>query len=154
MRDLKDTMSTMRQIHWTGVFCFALIPCIAVAQTVQKNLRNPPPTAKEIADALKRLRQGAPFLVDIAQLAQAGVVAAIPDLEKQFAVTQDQTTKGAAARALVKLGDKDPSYWDYLVREATVAIDSDEPFPLESMQMENRRRGLRRSLRGGPRPTI
>jgi hypothetical protein len=40
------------------------------------------------------------------------VVAAIPELEKQFAVSQDPDTKDAVASALVKLGDKDPAYWD------------------------------------------
>lgn len=122
-------MSTMNEIRWTGVFCFALIAGLVPAQTEQKRLRYPAPTAKELADAMDRLRQGRPFLVDIAQLAQAGVVATIPELGKQFAASQDQITKEAVARALLKLGDKDATYWDCLAREAIVAVDSDEPFP-------------------------
>jgi HEAT repeat protein len=78
---------------------------------------------------MSRLKQGEPFRVDIAQVAQAGVVEAIPYLKKQFSITQDQTTKEAVASALVRLGDGDPTYWDYLVQGATAAIDSDEPFP-------------------------
>jgi hypothetical protein len=57
---------------------------------------------------IARLDKGEPLLVDIAQLARAGVVAAIPDLERQFALSKDQTTKEALARSLVKLGGKDP----------------------------------------------
>lgn len=57
------------------------------------------------------------------------MVDAIPELKKQFAASQDEFTREAVAPALVNLGDKDPIYWDYLVREAIVAVDSDEPFP-------------------------
>jgi hypothetical protein len=130
VKDLEETMSTTCHIRWTGILCCALIACIAPAQTApKKRLQIPAPTAKEIADAMGRLEKGEPFLVDIAQLAQAGVVDAIPELKKQFAASQDEITREAVARALVKLGDKDPIYWDYLAREATVAVDSDEPFP-------------------------
>jgi len=123
-------MSTTSRIRWTEVFCYALIACIAPAQTLpQRPRRIAAPTAKEIAAARDRLRQGEPFLVDIANLAQAGAVDAIPELKRQFEASHDEFTKEAVASALVKLGDKDATYWDYLVREATVAVDSDEPFP-------------------------
>jgi hypothetical protein len=96
-------------------------------------------TAKDkIATALDRLKQGDLAGADINLLAKAGAVQAIPDLRKQFELLhddnfQDQISKDAIASALVRLGDKDPAWWDYLV------------------QRTGRRNRQRRSLSGGVR---
>lgn len=104
---------------------------VASAQVDQnRSGRAPESTTKEnVANALGRVTRGDFSLADVEQLANAGAVQAIPDLKKQFALSHDEVTKGKIASALVKLGDKDDTYWDYLVKEATPAIESDAPYP-------------------------
>ncbi|MDQ2842728.1 MAG: HEAT repeat domain-containing protein [Acidobacteriota bacterium] len=82
---------------------------------------------ERLPDALARLKQGEFFPADIHIIAVGGAVQAIPDLKKQFDLSQDQSSKDSIASALVKLGDKDPTWWDYLTKEAADAIVSDAP---------------------------
>ena len=65
--------------------------------------------------------------VHLEMIAQAHAVEAIPALKEQFAVNQDVLTKAQIASALVRLGDQDSRYWDFLVTTATEALDSDPP---------------------------
>jgi HEAT repeat protein len=51
-------------------------------------------------------------------------------LEKQFPLTKDEISKEAIASALVRLGDHDVTYWDYLEKQARAAIESDVPDPV------------------------
>jgi hypothetical protein len=48
-------------------------------------------------------------------------------LENKFLHTQDPLDKAHIASALVRLGDKSNTYWDYLVKQATPVVESDEP---------------------------
>ena len=82
-------------------------------------------------DAVGRIKQGIILQADVDRLAAAGAVQVIPELKEQFALSQDEVGKGRLASALVKLGDKDVTYWDYLVKEARSAIESDTPSPMQ-----------------------
>jgi len=82
-----------------------------------------------ITEAMEALRSGDYFPADVHLLADVGAVQAVPELEKQFQMTDDALLKPSVASALVRLGDKRPVYWDYLVEKATEAIDSDAPYP-------------------------
>jgi HEAT repeat protein len=62
-------------------------------------------------------------------IAQARAMQAIPILKEQFTLKRDPDTKAAIASALVKMEDKDPIYWQFLVDEATPGVLSDAPFP-------------------------
>lgn len=84
-----------------------------------------------IAEAMAALRSGDYFPAHVHLLADVGAVQAIPELEKQFGMTEDRLLKPGVATALVRLGDKKAVYWDYLVKAATEAIDSDAPYPGE-----------------------
>lgn len=81
------------------------------------------------AKAMEALRSGDYTPPDVHLLADVGAVQAIPELEKQFEMTDDALLKLSVASALVRLGDKKPGYWGYLVKMATEAIDSDAPYP-------------------------
>jgi hypothetical protein len=85
--------------------------------------------ATRVADAMKKVKQGKFGLVDVEEIARAGAVQAIPELKEQFARSPDSNTKAKIASALVRLGDGDPIYWDLLVKQARVAVESDAPFP-------------------------
>lgn len=48
-------------------------------------------------------------------------------MKLQFDRVQDPFLKDKIAAALVRLGDKDDQYWDFLVNEAKIALDSNAP---------------------------
>jgi len=96
-------------------------------------------TKQNVAEAIKKIKQGDFFPVDVEEIAEAGAVEAIPALKEQFGRKVDPSQKddldpgGKAkiASALVRLGEQDAVYWDFLVEKATEAINSDIPFPRE-----------------------
>jgi hypothetical protein len=83
-----------------------------------------------VADAEARLKSGDFAGVHINLLAETGAVEAIPDLEKQFVQTSDPLNKAKIAQALVKLRDKDDTYWNFLVQLTMPIIESDAPNPI------------------------
>ncbi len=125
-------ISTVRE-SFRLALCIAVLAGSALAQVGQ----NPPNTAPNApakdnvadAEAMARLKHGDFFPADINRIAKAGAVQAIPDLEKQFELTPDPVSKISIASALVRLGDKDPAWWNYLAQGAADAIASDAPSP-------------------------
>jgi HEAT repeat protein len=83
----------------------------------------------KIADAIAQMKSGTFSGYAVEQIAEAHAVQAIPVLEEQFKLSQDAGSKAQIASALVRLGDKDEIYWDYVVEQATEAVNSDIPFP-------------------------
>jgi HEAT repeat protein len=61
------------------------------------------------------------------QIAEAKAGQLVPILEARFVTSQDAKVKARVARALVDLGDKGNAYWDFLVQQAKLAIESDAP---------------------------
>lgn len=82
-----------------------------------------------VADAISKVKEGKFAAVHIEEIARAGQVQAIPILKEQFARSQDPAVKAKLADALIRLGDKNQSYWDFLVQQANEAIESDMPYP-------------------------
>ena len=80
-----------------------------------------------VPDAIAKVKSGDFALVHVELIAEAGAVEAIPILKEQFVRSQDPLKKAKIADALVRLGDKDDTYWDYLVQLVTPAIESDAP---------------------------
>lgn len=60
-------------------------------------------------------------------IADARAVQGVPVLEQFFGRTHDPEIKAGVASALVRLGDKDDSYWAYLVTLASPSLDNDVP---------------------------
>jgi HEAT repeat protein len=80
-----------------------------------------------VADAIAKVKSGNFVGVDVDTIGRGGVVQAIPVLKEQFTRSQDPLVKATIARVLIRLGDKDETYWDYLVKLATPALESDAP---------------------------
>jgi hypothetical protein len=60
-------------------------------------------------------------------IANAGATQAIPALEEQFRRATDVDTKVSIPSGLVKLKDHDDTYWNFLLEQATLAVDSNIP---------------------------
>src|SRR5436305_856343 len=61
--------------------------------------------------AIARVRSGNFVGADVDMIGRGGAAEAIPILKKQFVRIQDPLDKATIARVLIKLGDKDDSYW-------------------------------------------
>ena len=130
-------ISKIRSVH-TVREVFRLLVCGALLTGVVSAQVDPNQTAGAIpvtpkdnlSEAMNRLKQGDFFPADVDLIAKIRGVQAIPDLERQFELTQDQVLKASIASVLVRLGDKDPAWWNYLVQGVADAIASDAP-PLQ-----------------------
>src|ERR1700693_1431113 len=80
-----------------------------------------------VADAIAKVKSGNFVAADVDMIGRGGAVEAIPILKEQFVLRQDPLVKATIARVLIKLGDKDDTYWDFLVKAATPALESDAP---------------------------
>ena len=80
-----------------------------------------------VPDAIARLKSSNFGLVHVEVIAEFRAVEAIPALKDQFSRSQDTFTKEKIADALVRLGDKDDTYWNFLVAQATPVIESPDP---------------------------
>jgi hypothetical protein len=99
-----------------------LLPCATHGQARQIQ-------PGEVADSIARVKSGDFLPVAVEQIARAHAVQAIPTLKERFALSQDANSKGKIADALVRLGDTDDTYWNYLIDQATEAVKSDVPLP-------------------------
>jgi HEAT repeat protein len=123
------TSSSQPRLHLVleTILCFVLgcplLPLIAHAQGAQK-------TPTELEGAIARVSSGdVSSPRDIVVIANAGAVQAIPALEEQFKRATDIDTKVSIASGLVKLRAPDNTYWNYLLEQATLALDSNMPDP-------------------------
>jgi hypothetical protein len=109
--------------------CWALPVGGACGQTVQAQpaKRIYEADAANVAAAIARVKSGNFVGADVDMIGRGGAVEVIPILKKQFVLVQDPLDKAVIARVLVKLGDKDDFYWDFLVKLATPALESDAP---------------------------
>ena len=80
-----------------------------------------------VPDAIAELKSGNFLGVHVDLIARAGAVEAIPILRQQFLVVQDPILQAKIAAALLRLGEQDSTYWDFLVKMARPALDSDAP---------------------------
>ena len=122
-RHLRGVMSEVLHV---AVWC-ALLVGVGYGQTSQDQsdeILNQ--KARNVIDSLKEGTYGPVTQEQIAE-AQAGQL--VPILEARFVTSQYAEVKARVARALVDLGDKGNAYWDFLVQQAKLAIESDAPSP-------------------------
>lgn len=105
----------------------ALLVTLAYGQQNQPNRPAYAADRANVPDAIAKVKSGNFGLVHIDMIARAGAVEAIPALQEQFTRTPDPLVKTKIASALVRLGDRDEIYWDFLVKQATTAVESDVP---------------------------
>jgi PBS lyase HEAT-like repeat len=102
------------------VLGFPVLPCLAHGQATKT-------TPSELDIALANAKSGDISGRDVVVIANAGAVQAIPALEEQFKRATDVDTKVSIASGLVKLKDRDDTYWNFLLEQATIAVDSNIP---------------------------
>jgi hypothetical protein len=102
------------------VLVFMLPPCATYGQGTQKQ-------SDEVAASIAKVKSGDFNGYHVEVIAKAGAVQAIPALKDQFVRAKDVTTKAKIASGLVRLGEKDNTYWNYLEQQAALAVDSDIP---------------------------
>jgi hypothetical protein len=104
---------------------FALLPSVMHGQTTQSQ-------SDELATLIAKIKSGDFHAGNVEMIAKANAVQAVPALEEQFGRATDYLTKGKIASALVRLGDRDDTYWNYLLQQATAVVDSNVPDTLYS----------------------
>ena len=104
----------------------SLYPRIAVYAQVAKT----GPTAGRIAEDIDRINKGYADPATVEEIASAHASNAVPAVKAEFARSQDRKEKFRLASALVRLGEKDQTYWKYLSDEATEAAESEIPDPV------------------------
>ena len=117
-RHQPPTTRTVLQLILASV----LLSCAAPGQVAQSS-------PEKIADAIESVKQGNFSLATIEQIAEANAVQSVPALKERFALSQDADTKTKIADALVRLGENDDIYWNYLIEQATAAVKNDIPSP-------------------------
>ncbi len=88
-----------------------------------------PTQSEQLETAIASVRSADDGALDVEIIAEAKEVRAIPALEERFGRSSNIDTKSRIASGLVRLGDKDDTYWNLLLEQATLALDSDIPFP-------------------------
>jgi HEAT repeat protein len=123
--DLEDKVRLNRKVN----VLVLSVSLIAVVYGQQSQTNTPAYAADKanLADAIAKVKSGNFVLVHIDMIAKADAVEAIPALKEQFGRSNDPLVKGKIASALVRLGDKDNIYWDFVVTQATPALESDAP---------------------------
>ena len=120
-RHLRGVMS---EVLHAAVWC-ALLAGVGYGQTSQDQVDEVlSPKVRSVIDFLKQGTYGPAAQEQIAE-AEAGQL--VPMLEARFVTSQDADVKARVARALVDIGDKGNAYWDFLVEQAKLAIESDVP---------------------------
>lgn len=107
------------------VICAACLGALVVTAPSQER----PMESQNLDELMERIKQGTFTPAMVNRIVQLQAVHAIPVLKQQFAANADTLSKQALASALVRLGDTDDTYWDFLVDHAKAAIESDAPFP-------------------------
>jgi hypothetical protein len=115
------TETPLKTFAWHFVLAVVLSPSSLPAQ----NGPAVPSQSEQLATSIARAKSGNVDTSDVEIIAEAGAVQAIPSLEEQFGRTTDVDTKTKIANGLVRLGDKHNTYWNYLLEQATLAMDRD-----------------------------
>src|SRR5207302_5375668 len=91
----------------------------AAAQAGEEQCLPPP----DPIEALKRNDRNS--LAYVGQAATTHPAETVAILKENFVNTQDERQKAQIASALIRLGDKEDIYWDFLSRQAISALESD-----------------------------
>jgi HEAT repeat protein len=118
--------SVMSEVLHVAVWC-ALLVGVGYGQTPQDQVDEI--LSLKVRSVIDLLKQGVYGPATQEQIAEAQAGQLVPILEARFVTSQDAEVKARVAHALVDLGDKDNAYWDFLVQQAKLAIESDAPSP-------------------------
>jgi hypothetical protein len=103
--------------------------CLLLAGVAHGQIENPQleqPQPGTLADAINEVNQGNfAYVREVVTI--VGAEKAIPILEDLFAHAKDVETKPWIAAELVKLGDKDNSYWNFVAEQAREELENGPP---------------------------
>ena len=116
----------MLEVLHAAVWC-ALLVGVGYGQTSQD--QGDEALSPKVRSVIDFLKQGVYGPATQEQIAEAESGQLVPILETRFVTSQDADVKARVARALMDLGEKDNAYWDFLVQQAKLAIESDAPSP-------------------------
>ena len=120
-RHLRGVMS---EVLHAAVWC-ALLAGVGYGQTSQDQADEI--LSPKVRSVIEHLKQGVYGPATQEQIAEAQAGQLVPILEARFVTSQDSVVKARVARALLDMGDKGNAYWDFLVQQARLAIESDAP---------------------------
>jgi hypothetical protein len=130
-------MSIIGNIHSRGVIgrvLRSLVWCAVLTSTAygQAEQNQPEKLAygadlANVPDAIAKVKSGEFGAVHVDLIARANAVDAIPVLKEQFNRVDDQLIKAKIAAALLRMGDKDNTYWNFLLEFANPALQNDAP---------------------------
>jgi HEAT repeat protein len=120
----RDLRSVMSEVLHVAVWC-ALLVGVGYGQASQDQVDEV--LSAKVRSVIDFLKQGTYGPATQEQIAEAQAGQLVPILEARFVTSQDAVVKARVARALVDLGDKGNAYWDFLVQQAQLAIESDAP---------------------------
>src|SRR5277367_4821593 len=118
--------SVVSKVLHAAVWC-ALLVGVGYGQTSQDQVDEV--LSQKVRSVIEHLKQGVYGPATQEQIAEAQAGQLVSILEARFVSSQDAVVKARVERALVDLGDKDNAYWDFLVQQAKLAIESDAPSP-------------------------
>jgi len=116
----------MSEVLHAAVWC-ALLVGVGYGQTSQDQVDEI--HSLKVRSVIEHLKQGVYGPATQEQIAEAEAGQLVPILEARFVTSQDADVKARVARSLMDLGDKGNAYWDFLVQQAKLAIESDAPSP-------------------------
>jgi len=108
------------------VLCCALLSGSTYGQTVSGQPTRGIYEANNanVAHAIAKLKSGDFAGADVDMIRRGKAVQAIPILKEQFTRIHDPLEKAQIASALIKLGDNDETYWDFLAKLEASVIDA------------------------------
>ncbi len=105
-----------------GVLCWLVLPMGKRRRTKLDEAHS-----QKVRSVMEYLKQGVYGPATQEQIAEAEAGQLVPILEARFVTSQDADVNARVARALLDLGDKSNAYWDFLVQQAKLVIESDAP---------------------------
>jgi hypothetical protein len=125
---IQTSLAFVRKFLCLWVFG-AVLTSSGYSQDSQSQLEKPAYAVDRanVPEAIAKVKSGEFALVHVDMIARADAVDAIPILKEQYVRAQDPFVKTKIAAALLRLGDKDDSYWDFLVKQGQLAWESDAP---------------------------
>ena len=130
---MKDRTSAIVKFRLREMICLVLqvLVCGSLLVNVAYGQNAGEPTDEahkaRTLQILNYLKQGTYGPATQEQVAEAEAGQLVSMLEERFVHSQDVDTKARVAKALLDLGDKNEAYWDFIVQQAKLAIESDAP---------------------------
>lgn len=115
------------------VYVAFLTSCVAFAQHESAVTKKYPllEDPARLQPAIEHIKTGKFDLMDVEIITAQHATEAIPALKLQFAGNNDVEKKRRIASALVKLGERDGPYWNFLVIRANQSLQDEPPNPFE-----------------------